>query len=358
MNVRMQQGKPAYSHVVTVTGPAKTVYIAGQLARDAAGNIVGPGDMRAQLEQTFKNLDLCLKAAGATWADVVKTNTFVTNYQEFSKHSDVRMRYFGVASPTSTTIQISGLAQPEAMVEIEMIAVVEVANRSRDCFATLAMTLRVIARSHASNRPSLTVYRIALVNPLVVQRACHRGQLAAVRAGMVGHDVRVCAPRSRQTSITVKWFGRLSCCPTSKRRSPGSLRLAAVELLQQLDASSFFGGTAHRHASAHRRRAASAPAAPCDRRDQPRRTRRRRTARRDCGCILFCSRLCRCLVPRRAPPCRARSRGSRTGPDARAPAARRIRHCRFPCGCRRRGLLQHRGDLCRSRRTGLDIVTT
>lgn len=125
MNVRMQQGKPAYSHVVTVTGPAKTVYIAGQLARDAAGNIVGPGDMRAQLEQTFKNLDLCLKAAGATWADVVKTNTFVTNYQEFAKHSDVRMRYFGVASPTSTTIQISGLAQPEAMVEIEMIAVVE-----------------------------------------------------------------------------------------------------------------------------------------------------------------------------------------------------------------------------------------
>jgi 2-iminobutanoate/2-iminopropanoate deaminase len=81
--------------------------------------------MRAQLEQTFKNLDACLKAAGATWADVVKTNTFVTDYQAFSKCSDVRMRYFGVASPTSTTIQISGLAQPEAMVEIEMIAVIE-----------------------------------------------------------------------------------------------------------------------------------------------------------------------------------------------------------------------------------------
>ena len=124
MNVRMQQGKPAYSHVVTATGPGKTIYIAGQLARDVDGNIVGKGDMRAQLEQTFKNLDLCLKAAGATWADVVKTNTFVTDYAAFSKHSDVRMRYFGVASPTSTTIQISGLAQPEAMVEIEMIAVI------------------------------------------------------------------------------------------------------------------------------------------------------------------------------------------------------------------------------------------
>ena len=51
--------------------------------------------------------------------------TFVTDYQAFSQCSDVRMRYFGVASPTSTTIQISGLAQPEAMVEIEMIAVAE-----------------------------------------------------------------------------------------------------------------------------------------------------------------------------------------------------------------------------------------
>jgi enamine deaminase RidA (YjgF/YER057c/UK114 family) len=125
VNVRMQQGKPAYSHVVTVTGPAKMIYIAGQLARDADGNIVGPGDMRAQLEQTFKNLDACLKAAGATWADVVKTNTFVTDYPAFSQCSDVRMRYFGVGSPTSTTIQISGLAQPEAMVEIEMIAAVD-----------------------------------------------------------------------------------------------------------------------------------------------------------------------------------------------------------------------------------------
>src|ERR1700751_3425555 len=70
MNVRIQQGKPAYSHVVTVTGPGKTIYIAGQLARDAEGNNVGSGDMRTQLEQTFKNLESCLKAAGATWADV------------------------------------------------------------------------------------------------------------------------------------------------------------------------------------------------------------------------------------------------------------------------------------------------
>jgi len=77
------------------------------------------------MEQTFKNLEKCLTAAGATWADVVKTNTFVTDYAAFSECRDVRMRYIGVAVPTSTTIQISGLAQPGAMVEIELIAAIE-----------------------------------------------------------------------------------------------------------------------------------------------------------------------------------------------------------------------------------------
>ena len=124
MDIRMQDGKPAYSHVVTLAGTGKLIFVAGQLGRDATGNIV-PGGMRAQLEQTFKNLDACLRAAGATWADVIKTNTFVTDYDAFSQCRDVRMRYFGVATPTSTTIKISGLAQPEAMVEIEMIAAVE-----------------------------------------------------------------------------------------------------------------------------------------------------------------------------------------------------------------------------------------
>ena len=124
MDIRMQDGKPAYSHVVTVTGPGKLIYVAGQLGRDSDGNIVA-GGMRAQIEQTFQNLDKCLKAAGATWADVVKTNTFVTDYAAFSECRDVRMRYVSIATPTSTTIQISGLAQPGAMVEIEMVAVIE-----------------------------------------------------------------------------------------------------------------------------------------------------------------------------------------------------------------------------------------
>jgi 2-iminobutanoate/2-iminopropanoate deaminase len=124
MNVRVMAGKPAYSHVVTVSGTGKLVFTAGQLARDIDGNCVGVGDMRAQMEQTFANLTRCLEAAGATWADVVKTNTYVTNYDEYAKCADVRARFFGIATPTSTTVVVSRLAGPDFMVEIEATAVV------------------------------------------------------------------------------------------------------------------------------------------------------------------------------------------------------------------------------------------
>jgi Endoribonuclease L-PSP len=67
----------------------------------------------------------CLEAVGATLADIVKTNTYVTDYPEFAKHPDMRMRYFGAATPTSTMVQISRLADPVAMVEIEAIAVID-----------------------------------------------------------------------------------------------------------------------------------------------------------------------------------------------------------------------------------------
>lgn len=124
MNVRMSAGQPSYSHVVTVSGSGKIVYIAGQLARDIDGSCVGKGDMRVQMEQTFQNLDRCLKAAGATWADVVKTNTFVTDFDEFQKCGDVRMRYFGLTPPTSTTVGVTRLAGADFMIEIEAVAIV------------------------------------------------------------------------------------------------------------------------------------------------------------------------------------------------------------------------------------------
>ena len=127
IHVRMVNGQARYTHVVTVSvsGTGKMIFVAGQLARDAQGNCVGKGDMRAQIQQVGENIKTCLEAAGATLADIVKTNTFVTDYEEFAKHPDMRMRYFGPATPTSTTVQISRLADPDAMIEIEAIAVVD-----------------------------------------------------------------------------------------------------------------------------------------------------------------------------------------------------------------------------------------
>ena len=118
---RVVGGHVLYSHVVVVEA-RKTIFVSGQLARDAGGNVVGKGDMRAQIRQTGENIKAALTAAGATLNDIVKTNTYVTNIEEFFKHTDVRMEYFG-ALPTSTTIEVSKLAHPDLMIEIEVVAV-------------------------------------------------------------------------------------------------------------------------------------------------------------------------------------------------------------------------------------------
>jgi 2-iminobutanoate/2-iminopropanoate deaminase len=92
IHVRMMAEQPAYTQVVTVSGTGRQIFVAGQLARDADGNCVGKGDMRAQIQQVGENIKACLEAAGATLADIVKTNTYVTDFEEFSKNGDMRMR--------------------------------------------------------------------------------------------------------------------------------------------------------------------------------------------------------------------------------------------------------------------------
>lgn len=115
-----------YTHIVEVTGPSKTVYISGQIAYDKDGNVVGAGDMKAQAEQVFKNLQLALDAAGAKFSDVVKMNTYITDMDKAPAVREVRARYFGETTPASTLVQVVHLARPELMLEIEMIAVVPV----------------------------------------------------------------------------------------------------------------------------------------------------------------------------------------------------------------------------------------
>jgi reactive intermediate/imine deaminase len=113
-----------YTHIVEVTGPGKTIYISGQIALDKDGKVVGEGDMKAQAEQVFKNLEAALAAAGAKFTDVVKMNTFITDMDKAAAVREVRARYFGETTPASTLVQVVKLARPEFLLEIEVIAAV------------------------------------------------------------------------------------------------------------------------------------------------------------------------------------------------------------------------------------------
>ena len=113
-----------YTHVVEVTGPAKTIYISGQIAYDKDGKVVGAGDMKAQAEQVFKNLQTALAAAGAKFSDVVKMNSYITDMSKVQAVRDVRAQYFKDAAPASTFVEVKGLVRPELLLEIEVVAVV------------------------------------------------------------------------------------------------------------------------------------------------------------------------------------------------------------------------------------------
>ena len=112
-----------YTHVVEVNR-GRTIYIAGQVAFDASGSLVGKGDFAAQTRQVMENLKAELTAAGATFDNVVKVNTYVTDMSQLPKLREIRASYFGTNPPASTLVQVVGLALPDLMIEIEAIAVV------------------------------------------------------------------------------------------------------------------------------------------------------------------------------------------------------------------------------------------
>ncbi len=113
-----------YTHIVEVTGPNRTIYISGQIAYDKDGKVVGAGDMKAQAEQVFKNLETALTAAGAKFADVVKMNSYITDMSKVQAVRDVRANYFTDAAPASTFVEVKGLVRPDLLLEIEVVAVV------------------------------------------------------------------------------------------------------------------------------------------------------------------------------------------------------------------------------------------
>ena len=113
---------PGYTHVVEITG-GRTVYIAGQVAVDQAGNIVGRDDFRAQAQQVFENLKAALAAVGADFTDVVKLNIYLLDMVQLPTLREVRDRYVNTQyPPASTAVEVRRLAHEAFLLEVEAVA--------------------------------------------------------------------------------------------------------------------------------------------------------------------------------------------------------------------------------------------
>jgi enamine deaminase RidA (YjgF/YER057c/UK114 family) len=96
--------------LVATRGGGHWVVVGLQAARDESGNIVGKGDMGAQLGQVGKNVETCLKVAGASLSDIIETRTYVADPDQLARYADLRKQYFGSASPARTIVKKGGLS--------------------------------------------------------------------------------------------------------------------------------------------------------------------------------------------------------------------------------------------------------
>ena len=111
----------AYHHAVKV---GNTIYTSGQVAADLEGNLVGKGDLPAQMAQAFENLKRVLEAGGATMADIVQLSMYVSDYSKMADIGEVWVKYLGPTYPPALAVQVAGL-QGEFMVEMIATAVVD-----------------------------------------------------------------------------------------------------------------------------------------------------------------------------------------------------------------------------------------
>ena len=126
-HVRIQVGAPRLKKATFSPGVkvGKLLFISGQISIDPDGNIVGRGDFAAQCKQVFENMKLVLDKAGASYSDIVKINTYLTDLREYPTFAEIRGQYFAGNYPASTVVGVTGLAFEGAMLEVEAIAVLK-----------------------------------------------------------------------------------------------------------------------------------------------------------------------------------------------------------------------------------------
>ena len=111
-----------YSHA---SKAGNTLYIAGQIAQDVDGNLVGQADIEAQVRQVYENLKNIVQEAGGTLQNIVKMTTYLTHYSYIETYRSVRNQYFPEPCPPNTLLIIESLALPDYMIEVEAIAVLD-----------------------------------------------------------------------------------------------------------------------------------------------------------------------------------------------------------------------------------------
>jgi len=111
-----------FSHAIKA---GKTIYVAGQIATDEEGNIIGKGDMIAQTDRAYENVKRVLEAAGASITDIVMLTMYCTDLDSFAKTGEARKKHFGKHFPAATAVQIDCLLLPDAMIEVDAIAVLD-----------------------------------------------------------------------------------------------------------------------------------------------------------------------------------------------------------------------------------------
>jgi enamine deaminase RidA (YjgF/YER057c/UK114 family) len=113
----------AFSAVVTAA-PGRMVFISGLLARDAAGKMVGKGDIAAQTRQICENLQHCMMVAGGSLADLTRLDVFVTDISQREQVYAVRRTFFPSDPPASTMVEVSAFTEADALIEINAIGVI------------------------------------------------------------------------------------------------------------------------------------------------------------------------------------------------------------------------------------------
>jgi 2-iminobutanoate/2-iminopropanoate deaminase len=115
-----------YSHVVRLeVGDSTILLLSGQCSVDDDLNVVAPGDMRSQSERIFEIIGTILEAHGATFADIVNIRTYLTDINRRAEYGEVRRKYLLADQlPTSTTVEVSALFLAEAVLEVEVMAVI------------------------------------------------------------------------------------------------------------------------------------------------------------------------------------------------------------------------------------------